>query len=284
MKKEFKLSKEYYLIFFLIVITFFQITMAIIHDKITIGPPLISIDYEIMDQIALAIPIIAILWLIFRIKNPFNNPKVTFTVFAFAVVIILSIVTMPRYTVNINIPSLDSPFNGSTQGTLPLTELTETNYTLPSSISTTEDYLISGPFYTALQFFFTFCLLVFTIIIVTRYISSTKGKKLVQAEKEDEKIIERKFDFDKKSSSIIDSYTDASNILEKRGANDGYHLTPEEFSDDVINKDLTKSRNIEDITSLFEEAKFSDHVIQDENVIKAKEIAENIKKNREEEE
>jgi hypothetical protein len=70
--------------------------------------------------------------------------------------------------------------------------------------------------------------------------------------------------------TILECYYQASNTLEERGAERSTSLTPTEFRVDVVIKDLTSNSNINGITNLFEEAKFSDHQMSTKAVERAK--------------
>lgn len=76
--------------------------------------------------------------------------------------------------------------------------------------------------------------------------------------------------------SILECYYQASTALEERGAETSDSLTPTEFDTDVKEKDLTRPNNIDGLTELFEEAKFSIHIITDDQVALAKKLAGNI--------
>ena len=54
------------------------------------------------------------------------------------------------------------------------------------------------------------------------------------------------------------------------------HLTPFEFQSDVSNKNLTTENDFNELTGLFNEAKFSKHEISDDSVQRAKAISQKI--------
>jgi hypothetical protein len=81
---------------------------------------------------------------------------------------------------------------------------------------------------------------------------------------------------DYKATTILECYYQASTSLEERGANDSLSFTPPEFTEDVRNKKLCPDSSILNLTDLFEEAKFSNHQISEDNVKNAKELAQDI--------
>jgi len=76
--------------------------------------------------------------------------------------------------------------------------------------------------------------------------------------------------------TILECYYQASNTLEERGAESSISLTPTEFRVDVATKNLTSNSNINGITGLFEEAKFSNHQMSTKAVELAKTYAHEI--------
>ena len=76
--------------------------------------------------------------------------------------------------------------------------------------------------------------------------------------------------------TVIEAYQQASTSLEDRGADPDMALTTQEFKKDVVIKDLTRIKDITDLTHLYEEAKFSDHHIDSTTVEKAQELAKEI--------
>jgi len=76
--------------------------------------------------------------------------------------------------------------------------------------------------------------------------------------------------------TILECYYQTSNRLEERGADDSPAFTPIEFLKDVIDKKLIFPQDIVELTNIFEEAKFSDNEMTNEQVKIAKEIAQSI--------
>ena len=76
--------------------------------------------------------------------------------------------------------------------------------------------------------------------------------------------------------TVLECYYQASTALEEQGADDSPNFTPTEFSQDVVTKDLTEPPLIEDLTDVFEEVKFSNHTISDQQVDLAKSLSKKI--------
>ena len=79
-----------------------------------------------------------------------------------------------------------------------------------------------------------------------------------------------------KVKTIMECYYQASTSLEERGADNSPSLTPSEFSKDVSTKELCSPLIIEDLTGIFEEAKFSTHKMSVTDVEGAKLLASKI--------
>lgn len=157
--------------------------------------------------------------------------------------------------------------------------LTETSASLSTTTSTTSTL----PFQTQtsqinLAFFYEFRnFFILLILIIPLFFLFHRGTTI--ADKKDEDIIEEKEEAQKsniKIRSILESYYQASNKLEERGADDTPSFTPFEFSIDVLNKKLSPSKTITQLTDLFEEAKFSSHKITRKQVEKARTLASDI--------
>jgi hypothetical protein len=76
--------------------------------------------------------------------------------------------------------------------------------------------------------------------------------------------------------TVLECYYQASTALEERGADSSTSFTPTEFTHDVVDKTLTSPPTIENLTDVFEEVKFSNHLITDQQVKLAKALASEI--------
>jgi hypothetical protein len=76
--------------------------------------------------------------------------------------------------------------------------------------------------------------------------------------------------------TILECYNQASIHLEEHGADTSTCFTPTEFSSDVVKKELTPPPLIDDLTDVFEEAKFSNHDISTQKVDLAKSFSSKI--------
>jgi hypothetical protein len=101
------------------------------------------------------------------------------------------------------------------------------------------------------------------------YVNDKKVEDVTEEKEEPQK---SKFEI----RSILECYYQASNKLEERGADDAPTLTPSEFNIDVLNKKLSQPKTITQLTDLFEEARFSSHIITTKQVTQAKDLASDI--------
>lgn len=76
--------------------------------------------------------------------------------------------------------------------------------------------------------------------------------------------------------TILECYYQASTHLEEHGADSSSCFTPTEFSADVVEKELTPPPLINNLTDVFEEAKFSNHDISIQKVDLAKSFSSKI--------
>ncbi len=101
--------------------------------------------------------------------------------------------------------------------------------------------------------------------------------KLKETEAENNDIIpDDKQEKPYKMRTVLECYYQASTALEERGAESSPSFTPTEFTMDVIAKSLTSPPLIDNLTSLFEEVKFSTHEISDQQVDLAKFLSSKI--------
>jgi len=122
----------------------------------------------------------------------------------------------------------------------------------------------------------TFLFLVLFLPILIIYLIQHRSKN----ETDDDKDIEELDITDREKAhlarTILECYYQTSNRLEERGADDSPAFTPIEFLRDVIDKKLIPPQDIEELTQLFEEAKFSNNEMTNEQVRIAKKIAKSI--------
>ncbi len=110
------------------------------------------------------------------------------------------------------------------------------------------------------------------ILLLIRYRSHIDSEDVIELEEVEKTEVERTH----LARSILECYYQASTKLEERGADDSPAFTPIEFLKDVINKELIQPQDIDELTQIFEEAKFSENEMTNEQVEIAKNIARSI--------
>ena len=110
------------------------------------------------------------------------------------------------------------------------------------------------------------------IIFLIRYRSHTDPEDVINTEEAELAEVERTH----LALSILECYYQASTKLEEKGADDSPAFTPIEFLKDVIDKELIHPRDIDELTQLFEEAKFSENEMTNEQAKIAKNIARSV--------
>ncbi|MHA2053289.1 MAG: DUF4129 domain-containing protein [Candidatus Hodarchaeales archaeon] len=153
---------------------------------------------------------------------------------------------------------------------------TDPNNPTSTSTSTTPSVDVSflGSFLEITRTAFLFLVVFLPLIII--YLQQRRSKNIQEEQGDDESDL---LDQDEKTYSartILECYYQASNRLEEMGADDSESITPSEFSDDVIDKEIMISKDMENLTSIFEEAKFSDHEMTNEQVEIVKKIASDV--------
>jgi hypothetical protein len=81
---------------------------------------------------------------------------------------------------------------------------------------------------------------------------------------------------DKTREMIITQYLEISNLLERQGADSDWSLTPKEFEDDVHNR-FMGLHEFDDITDIYELARFSKNKITNEKIAQIKKASEDVR-------
>jgi heme/copper-type cytochrome/quinol oxidase subunit 2 len=110
------------------------------------------------------------------------------------------------------------------------------------------------------------------IIFLIRYRSQPDSEDVIDDEETELTEVERTH----LARSILECYYQASTKLEENGADKSPAFTPIEFLKDVIDKKLIPRKDIDELTKLFEEAKFSENEMTNEQLKIAKNIARSI--------
>ncbi len=277
---DFLLRKEVLILCcFLLALTFSQIAL----DNVAIGRisrinPFLELRNPLLESLGVFLPpFIAIFLLFYRrgLDVSWLPPTKWLIVFSLLFVIIL-VLPLPK-----PLEEIVEPVEPETTATTPPNSGTtypsnsnplETDTTSTVTPSPGNDFF--SDFITEFRSLFIIGILLlpflFAIIIQRR-------SKFEEVEsKVDEDITEDIQEKQYMTRTILECYYQASTTLEERGADSSPILTPSEFTKDVIKKDLTKTPTINNLTNLFEEAKFSNHEMASTQVEFAKSLASKI--------
>ena len=163
---------------------------------------------------------------------------------------------------------------GTIPSTIPTSSENPTDVTLPSyeypSINSQLSANLLNMATNALIFIILFLPLL--IIFMIRYRSQTDSEDVIDDEETELTEVERTH----QAHSILECYYQASTKLEEKGADKSPAFTPIEFLKDVIDKKLIPRQDIDELTQLFEEAKFSENEMTNEQLKIARNIARSI--------
>ncbi|MHA2109632.1 MAG: DUF4129 domain-containing protein [Candidatus Hodarchaeales archaeon] len=270
--------KETFLIIFLLLsLAIFQITMELLHGRREENPVL-QLNLPIFELIAIAIPLLILIWILLKLEFPFRifKPISIWIVGMLLIFMMASLITGNDYT-----PEDFNPFETTTTMPLSSTIITETDITLTDSSETTtttrltREPLLALPMLDDIQNSFFIVLILVSAIIILR---TGRKKQIEHSEpfvppEEDQKIIK---EFEGAPKNIIECYYQTSDHLEGQGADKSDHLTAKEFELDVEEKKLTTNDDFSELTNLFTEAKFSEHIISENLVHRAKVFSKKI--------
>ena len=241
--------------------------------------PLLQLDLPIFELIAIAIPLVLLMWILLKLEFPFRvfKPISIVLVGLLLLFMMASLITGGDYT-----PEDFNPFEETTTEppiTYTITTDPDITSTDPSETTTTirrtREPLLALSMLGDIQNAFFILLILISIVIILR---TERSKHLEQAESlvPLEKDLKTTKIFTGAPKNIIECYYQTSDHLEGRGADESDHLTPREFENDVKNKKLTVMEDFGELTDLFTEAKFSEHIISDNLVHRAKTVSQKI--------
>ncbi len=240
--------------------------------------PILQFDLPIFEIIAIAIPLLILIWILLKLEFPFRvfKPISIWLVVMLLVFMMASLITGSDYT-----PQDFNPFETSTEDITQVTTFITENPTETDISETTtttrktRSPLLTLPMLEDIQNSFFIILILISAVIILR----TDRKRKMMPPKSTHSIEEfqkvRK-EFEGAPRNIIECYYQASDHLEGKGADKSYHLTPFEFKDDVGEKKLISDDSFNELTNLFTEAKFSEHEISNITVHRAKEVSQHI--------
>lgn len=241
--------------------------------------PIFVLENPIFETAGIILPLFVAIYLFLQKKSKEDYswlpPKKYWVTFSFLLLVVMAF-PLPA-------PLEDQlPTNGTTTAITGIPGNTITNTATdpnPQTTSTTlnnpsVDTFFLGSFLeitrTAFVFLVVFLPLIIIFIIQRRSANNQEKKDNDEVDSSDQE--EKTYS----ARTILECYYQASNKLEEMGADDSDAFTPTEFSDDVIEKKIITPKSIEDLTTIFEEAKFSDHEMTSEKVEIVKKIASSV--------
>lgn len=241
--------------------------------------PFFVLNISFFEMLGMILPIFTIIFFfmyIFVTRNYVSNlPKLKWIFILFLMVFLLATIPLPAND--------EDDSSGSTISTvLPTTQIDTSPNTSghqqpnnqpeyqPIAIlsKTLEVFMLDFKYVFLLGIFF----LTVTFLVVLRRQSKFQDLQSKETEENQASIMKT----EQEIKEILECYYKVSKTLEGRGANDSPSFTPPEFTDDVVSKKLCKDSFIDNMTYLFEEAKFSNHKMSEESVKKARELAQQI--------
>ncbi|MFX0064199.1 MAG: DUF4129 domain-containing protein [Candidatus Hermodarchaeota archaeon] len=258
---------------FLLALTFALIAVEQ-QSRLSSITPLLILNLSLLDILGLFLPIITLIVLFFRIPSRRNFSR-NFLKSTLGVRILFLLSFLFLFSLFIvfilSFPMAIPP--GSPLPTPSTSEMSTTTFPPPPPpLFSFYSYLLGvfENFRTVFLIIVLFLMLLPLVIILIR-----RGKQKVAVldisdgdGQEDQKT--------QAALNILEYYYRASEVLEKEGADASPCLTPTEFTVDVYAKNLSPPPLIDDLTSLFEEVKFSTHDISVQQVELAKSLATKI--------
>ena len=252
-------------------------TIRIVRLRDSSIEPIFIFNNPLLEILGIFLPLLAAIFLLFqkKTKNRFDWVPPRRALYYLGMFLLIVIVSFQPPTFQEEVPTNNTsiPFTG----TIPITDTAPvTNPTNPQqpNVNNQLNPGLLAEFFDTIRNVLIFLILflsVFMIFLIKDRFSNAEIK-IIEEDIQEEVIEEKPFQI----QTILECYYQASNRLEERGANKAFSLTPTEFSDDVIDKEMIYKEDIEGLTDLFEEAKFSENDMTTQQVNTAKSITSRI--------
>jgi len=241
--------------------------------------PIFTLRNTVFEALGIFLPLFAAIYLLFQKKSKeeysWVPPGKYLAVFTTLFILLLAI-PIPSTSEDI------APENNTSTVTIttPLTTSNPTSIIDPQNPTQTNNVDPSinsqflGNFLNIARNSFLFLVLFLPLLIL--YLIHHRSKTEIDNGTDDAEIDQTDSEKAHLARTILECYYQTSNRLEERGADDSPAFTPIEFLKDVIDKKLIFSQDIEELTQIFEEAKFSNNEMTNEQVKTAKKIAKSI--------
>jgi len=265
---------------FLILLTFSTIAFEEqVFGQDNLINPIFVLNISFFEMLGMVLPIFTVIFFsmyIFVTRNYVSNlPQLKWIFVLFIMVFLIATIPLPAIEDDNNSGSVNSTVLPTTQidtspnNSGPQQPNNQPEYQPIAFLSKTlEVFMLDFKYIFLLGIFF----LTVTFLVVLRRQSKFQDLQSKKTKEDQASIIKT----EQEIKEILECYYEVSKNLEGRGANDSPSYTPPEFTDDVVSKRLCKNSFIDNITDLFEEAKFSNHKMTEESVKKARKLAQQI--------
>ena len=275
------LRKEFFILcLLLLTVTIAQFSLGQI-SGIVKGAPFLILKNSLFDVLGFILPLFTGTYIYLRHRRK-HNPLLFLNVLAIGVIVIVTVI----FAVLLGVPFLNEEEVEEEEPSLPINVPTSPITNIPFTDITDEvtqpipppvDIFSFSDFFQSLEYLGIF-LLIFLLFLppLLMFVIKRRTEDEEIDLEEDETDIEDEQDSYYQVKTVLECYYQASTALEERGADDSPNFTPTEFTLDVVTKDLTPPPLIEDLTDVFEEVKFSNHTISDQQVDLAKSLSKKI--------
>ena len=278
---SFVLRKKEFLILclLLLTVTFTQFSLGQI-SGIVKSAPFLVVKNSLFDVLGFILPLFTGTYVYIRYRRK-HNPLLSIFIIAIGVIVIVTVIFAALFGMpflneeEVEEEEPEFPIIPTSPITnIPFTDITEeVTQPLPPPV----DLMSFSEFFQSLEYLGIFLLifLLFLPLLLMFVIKRRAENEEIDLE-EDETDLEDEQDNYYQVRTVLECYYQASTALEERGADDSPNFTPTEFTLDVVTKELTPSPLIGDLTDVFEEVKFSNHTISDQQVDLAKSLSKKI--------
>jgi hypothetical protein len=243
--------------------------------------PIFILRNTVFEVMGIFLPLLAVIYLFFQKSSKETKglglPLKRYAM-VFAIIFILMVAIAVPYTPEEEVEEIlgnnTVTLTSTIPSTLPTSSENPTEVTIPSYEYPSIDSQLSTNLLNMATNALIFIILILPLLIIflIRYRSQIDSEDVI----EDEEIELTEVEKNHLARSILECYYQASTKLEEKGADKSPAFTPIEFLKDVIDKKLIPRKDIDELTQLFEEAKFSDNEMTNEQLETAKNIARSI--------
>ena len=278
---NFLIRKEFLILcLLLLALTFAQISLGLLSGISGIEPFLVM-NISLFDTLGMIFPVFTIFFLYLNSRSSQGHSwYLFFYIIGGIILITFAIAILGIFTIQ---PEEENPTfpDVNTTSSIPTTIAQSIEPIQPPPPPINSNPKDPSSF---LQFLTELRGLIFVIVLLLPLlilIAIQRQSRLKEEEKEEESVDTDEIPADNKEKhhrrrTILECYNQASTHLEEHGADTSSCFTPTEFSSDVVEKELTTPPLIDNLTDVFEEAKFSNHDISIQKVDLAKSFSSKI--------